>query len=469
MQDTTNQTVLIVDDDLDLLDKVRLMLLTSGIQRVVKTSSGEEVLPLLADEPASVVVLDWVMPGLSGADLLQQVLRTYPDLPVIILTALNDVQTAVECMRLGAFDFITKPVEPNRLLSSIHKAFQINELHRQNRSLKESLLEDLPARAEMFGDVIVHSRKMKAIFRYIESLATSRNPVLITGESGVGKEVIARAIHRTSGLTGSFVALNVAGLDDHMFSDTLFGHKRGAFTGASEGREGLLKKAENGTIFLDEIGDLSMEMQLKLLRLVQEKEYYRLGSDALIKTNARVIAATNRNFRKMIDDGRFRHDLYHRLSSHEFTIPPLRERIDDVLPLMHHFIARAASAQNKPIPEISPQVLELLPHYPFTGNVRELENKCCNAVAMNMTGTLTLADFPGVTVKTVTSRSRIAPQAENEHPSAFRIQFDRFPTLHAVERYMIDEALKRSDGNRSNAADLLGIARMTLIRKLNER
>ncbi len=461
---------MIVDDDLDLLDKVRLMLLTSGIQSVVKVSAGDQVLPTLADTPASVLVLDWVMPGLSGSDLLQQVLRSYPDLPVIILTALNDVQTAVECMRLGAFDFITKPVEPNRLLSSIHKAFQINELHRQNRTLKECLLDDSPTRSEIFGDIVVQSRKMKAIFRYIESLATSRNPVLITGESGVGKEVIAHAIHRTSGLSGEFVALNVAGLDDQMFSDTLFGHKKGAFTGASEGRDGLLKKAENGTIFLDEIGDLSMEMQLKLLRLVQEKEYYRLGSDALIKTNARVIAATNRNFKKMIAEGKFRHDLYHRLSSHEFAIPPLRERTDDIPPLLFHFVNKAAVAQNKPIPEISQQVLDLLPHYPFPGNVRELENKCCNAVTMNRSGLLTMRDFPGISVKAPTSPCGTPPPHEEPKlSSVFLMQFDTFPTLQEVERSTINEALRRSDGNRSTAADLLGIARMTLIRKLNER
>lgn len=463
----SNHAVVIVDDDLDLLDKVRLMLLSNGIKNVVKVSSGTELLPTLASKPASVLVLDWVMPGLSGTELLQQVLTAHPDLPVIILTALNDIQTAVECMRQGAFDFITKPVDPNRIISSIHKAFHINDLHRQNRMLKASLLDDSPVCPELFKDIVGCSRKMAAIFRYIESLTSSRNPVLITGESGVGKEVIARAIHRASGLKGEFVALNVAGLDDLMFSDTLFGHRKGAFTGANERRDGLLRKAENGTIFLDEIGDLSMEMQLKLLRLVQEKEYYRLGSDALIKTNARIIAATNRNFKTLITEGRFRHDLYHRLSNHEFAVPPLRERTEDILPLLRHFVAKAAASLQKPMPEISPQLLDILSRYRFPGNVRELENKSINAVTMNTTGTLTMKDFPGISAKRITARPIVPHPQEDENPPVFQMACDNFPTLDAVERYTINEALRQSGGNRSSAAEMLGISRMTLIRKIN--
>lgn len=462
----SQHTVVIVDDDLDLLDNVRLMLQTRGIRNIVKVSSGNDLLQTLSGTPASVLVLDWIMPGLSGTELLQEVLLAHPDLPVIILTALNDIQTAVECMRQGAFDFITKPVEPNRLVSSIHKAFQINELHYQNRMLKSSLLDDAPARPELFQDVVGGSRKMAAIFRYIESLASSRNPVLITGESGVGKEVIARAIHRASGLTGEFVALNVAGLDDLMFSDTLFGHKKGAFTGANERRDGLLKKAENGTIFLDEIGDLSMDMQLKLLRLVQEKEYYRLGSDALIKTNARIIAATNRNFKALITEGRFRHDLYHRLSNHEFAIPPLRDRTEDILPLLRHFVAQAAASLHKPVPEISPQVWDILSRYQFPGNVRELENKSINAVTMNTSGTLTMKDFPGISAKRIAAGPATSRPFGDETPPVFQMTCNSFPTLEAVERYTIDEALRQNGGNRSSAAEMLGISRMTLIRKI---
>jgi DNA-binding NtrC family response regulator len=283
----------------------------------------------------------------------------------------------------------------------------------------------------------------------------------------VGKEVIARAIHRVSGLSGEFVALNVAGLDDLMFSDTLFGHKKGAFTGANERRDGLLKKAENGTIFLDEIGDLSMDMQLKLLRLVQEKEYYRLGSDALIKTNARIIAATNRNFKALIAEGRFRHDLYHRLSNHEFAIPPLRERPEDILPLLRHFVALAAAAQSKPVPDISPQVWDILSRYQFPGNVRELENKTTNAVTMNTSGTLTMKDFPGISAKRVSAGPITSRPLDDETPPVFQMTCNSFPTLEAVERYTIDEALRQNGGNRSSAAEMLGISRMTLIRKIS--
>jgi DNA-binding NtrC family response regulator len=459
--------VLIVDDDADLLDKVRLMLLTGGIKAIDTVNDSAGVLPHLAATQVSVLLLDWVMPGQGGADLLPQILLEYPGLPVIILTAVNEVQTAVECMHKGAFDFITKPVDPSRLISSIYKAFQINELNWQNKTLKECLLDEPPTRPEVFRDIVTASRKMEAIFRYIEALASSRNPVLITGESGVGKELLATAIHRASGLQGEFVALNVAGLDDLMLADALFGHRRGAFTGANEGRDGLLKKAEHGTIFLDEIGDLSLESQLKLLRMLQEKEYYRLGSDALTKTTARVIAATNRDFRKLIREGKFRHDLYHRLCGHEFTVPPLRERREDVPLLLRHFVDRGAARLNKTSPAIAPQLLETLENYDFPGNVRELENKTFNAVTTNSSGTLTMADFPGIKRLLAAGKQKASPPLRKG--KAFQVSFARFPTLEAMEQHLIDAALSRARGNKSTAADLLGISRMTLSRKLISR
>lgn len=459
-----SHTIMAVDDDADLLDKVRLMLHASGFTTVETLTDSTAVLPTLAERPASVLIMDWVMPNLSGTELLPCVLNTYPDMPVIVLTAVNDVQTAVECMRNGAFDFITKPVDPNRLRSSIGKALQIRELSLQNKTLKEYMLEDQPARPEIFSDIVTVSHKMEAIFKYIEALSSSRNPVLITGESGVGKELLARAIHKASGLEGDFVALNVAGLDDDMFADTLFGHRKGAFTGANEARHGLLKKAENGTIFLDEIGDLSMESQIKLLRLLQEKEYYRLGSDALIKSNARIIAATNRTFKALIADGTFRHDLYHRLSSHEFSVPPLRDRREDIPVLLRHFVAESASTLKKQVPVISTQVVETLMHYRFPGNARELKNKVFNAVTINSSGTLSIEDFPGIPAKPKTE----LPQSTGTDKPFSLISAD-FPTLEAIEQHAITEAMRYAKGNKSLAAELLGISRMTLLRKLGNQ
>ena len=459
---TLQERVLVVDDDADLLSKLRLMLLTASITDIRITTDPRAVAGMLAEEQACVLVMDWIMPGMTGSDLLNQMLAENPGIPVIVLTALNDVQTAVECMRRGAFDFITKPVDPNRFIASVRRAFQMNELNRQNRALRERLLDDAPARAELFGDIVTESRQMERIFRYIEAVAPSSNPVLITGESGVGKELFARAIHRVSGLSGDFVPLNVAGLDDLMFADALFGHRKGAYTGASDARDGLLRKAENGTIFLDEIGDLSLDSQIKLLRLLQEKEYYRLGSDTLCTTNARIVAATNKNFTQLISEGKFRLDLYHRLCGHEFTIPPLRKRPGDIVPLLRRFILRTAQVLEKEPPAIDPQLLEALQRYPFPGNIRELENRTVNAVTANITGTLGLADFPGIHIPPP-QREKTRITFDPDAPLQF--SFTEFPTLAAVEQLLIDAAMQRTGGNKTAAAELLGVSRMTLTRR----
>jgi DNA-binding NtrC family response regulator len=363
-------------------------------------------------------------------------------------------------MKQGALDFITKPLDSSRLLSSIRNAFKIVDLANQNRKLQSYLLGDPVARPDHFNDIITNDETMLSIFKLVETIAPSRYQVFITGETGVGKELIARSIHKASGLTGNFVPLNVAGLDAHLFDDTLFGHKKGAFTGASEAREGLIAKAQGGTLFLDEIGDLAHESQVKLLRLIQEGEYYRLGSDVLLKSNARIIVASNRDFTSLLQKGTFREDLYHRLCYHKLHIPPLRERMEDIPLLVEHYVDVAARENGKQAPLISGELWLLLKGYDYPGNVRELINRVSSAVISDTTGLLTPDAFPGIDLKKRTENHATLQAGSNQF--SLHVLFPSFPTMEEVERLMMDEALKVTGGKKTAAADLLGISRQTL-------
>lgn len=249
--------VLLVDDEPQLLHSASILLRSSGIKHVVTMEDSRKVLPLLSNREVGVLVLDLTMPGLSGQELLARVRSDYPDVPVIIMTATDDLETAVKCMQLGALDFLVKPVEKNRLISSVSRAMEIRALREEVLSLKQRLLNDDLQHDDAFAEIITQSKAMRAIFQYVEAIAPSHQPVLVTGETGTGKELIARAVHSLSARTGQFIAVNIAGLDDVVFSDTLFGHKKGAFTGAEQVREGLIAEASEGTLFLDEIGDLN--------------------------------------------------------------------------------------------------------------------------------------------------------------------------------------------------------------------
>jgi DNA-binding NtrC family response regulator len=459
------RTILVVDDNVDFLDEIRLMLASNGHQNVALLSRSCDVLPKVEQGDIAVVLMDWMMPEMSGADLLPLLIQRFPHIPVIIMTAVNDVQTVVGCIKQGAFDYLTKPIDVNRLLSGISKAFQLNELATQNRKLKEYLLGNTLLRPDFFEEILTANPRMQAIFKIVETMAGTYNPVLVTGETGVGKELIARAVHRSSGLSGRFVALNAAGLGDMMFADTLFGHKKGAFTGAHEHREGLIAKAQGGTLFLDEIGDLGLDSQMKLLRLLQEREYYRLGSDALIKSDARIIAASNCDFEAMMASGKFRRDLYHRLRNHHIHIPPLRERREDIALLIDTFLLSTANACNRPVPDISRQARDLLEAYDYPGNVRELKHLIEQAVACNHGPTLDVSDFIGLEAGDDVPRRDLRVLREG----GFRLQarFDAFPSMDVVEHLIIEEALRLTEGNKTLAADLLGISRPTLNRKLD--
>lgn len=336
---------------------------------------------------------------------------------------------------------------------------RLEQLKRENVLLREAISGDGPHHPECFSEFLTQDAKMRQLFRYVESIAATEEPVLIVGETGVGKEVMARAIHKASGLSGRFVPVNVAGLDDHMFSDTLFGHTAGAFTGAQKMREGLIESAAGGTLFLDEIGDLELKSQVKLLRLIQEKEYYPIGSDTQRRSRARILFATNRDLQKMVASGDFRKDLFFRLQTHVVGIPPLRERSGDIPLLTSHFITHAAKRLGKKEPAIPKEIGPLLKNYSFPGNIRELEAMIFDAVSKHESHMMSLDPI----------RTRIANANELDEPdshfSGFA-QLSRLPSLKHASRELIKEALRRAEGNQSVAAGLLGITQQALSQRL---
>jgi DNA-binding NtrC family response regulator len=463
--DPTQLPVLLVDDEPPLLRSASITLRSAGIAQVLTLEDSRELMPLLAGQDLGAVVLDLNMPHLAGTRLLEQITAGYPDIPVVIMTASDDLQTAVECMKRGAFDYLVKPVEKNRLVATVTRALELRGLRDELLYLRERLLSDQIRHQEAFAGLVTQSLKLQAVFRYVEAISASQQPVLITGETGTGKELIAHAIHALSRPASELVAVAVAGLDDNVFSDTLFGHKKGAFTGADLPREGLIAMAAGGTLFLDEIGDLREASQVKLLRLLQERKYYPLGADQPRVSSARIVVATNCDILQLVGQGRFRKDLYYRLRGHQIHLPPLRERKEDLPLLLHHFLEQSAVALNKPVPSVPTALYSLLKNYPFPGNVRELEAMVHDAVARHPGGTLSLASFrEAVGYKTALS----LPESSDEAGAAAlaRLFPERLPTLKEAEQYLIEEALRRADDNQGIAAGMLGLTRQALNKRL---
>jgi DNA-binding NtrC family response regulator len=463
--------VLLVDDEPPVLHSANIALRTSGIAHVITVDDSRAVLPLLAEQEVGVLVLDLTMPHISGQALLEQVAGDYPDIPIILMTATNDLETAVQCMQTGAIDYLVKPVEENRLVSSVKRAMEIRMLRAEVLSLKDRLLTDTPPRREAFAEIITQSRAMLAIFRYLEAIASSPQPVLITGETGTGKELVARALHRLSARPGELVAVNVAGLDDAMFSDTLFGHTRGAFTGAERVRDGLITTTAEGTLFLDEVGDLTVASQVKLLRLLQDGTFYPLGADRPRQSRARIVCATNAEVTQQVNAGTFRKDLYYRLRTHHLHLPPLRARTGDLPLLVQSFVGKAAGMLGKEAPTVPLALYQLLNTYSFPGNVRELEALVFDAVARHQGATLSLHSFKETLGDTPPFAVAEAPA---EPPAALMAGFpERLPTLKEAEEALIEalitEALRRADGNQGVAAGLLGISRQALNQRLRRR
>jgi DNA-binding NtrC family response regulator len=464
-----SKPILFVDDEKHFLLSLELTMSSNGLTNIETCSDSRKVMGLLAEREYSLVVLDMNMPHASGSMLLTQIMDKHPGTRVIIITAVNEVEKAVECMKKGAYDYVLKPADDTRLVAAIRRGLELEEMRSENEMLKESLLRYDIVHPEVFDQIITHSHAVQHLFKYIEAIGATNLPILITGETGTGKELFAAAIHKASGRQGELVAVNVAGVDDTLFSDTLFGHRKGAFTGADADRKGLIERAVNGTLFLDEIGDLSIESQVKLLRLLQDGQYYPIGSDVARLSNARIIVATHRDIRSMQANEQFRQDLYYRLKSHHITIPPLRERKSDIPYLVNHFVGKAAAELGKKKPTVPKQMFTLLSNYHFPGNVRELQGMIFEAVGLHTSGILSLESIRKQLAEAQKPDTNVDAASETAGAEQMMLFPGRFPTLREAEEAVIQEALKRAEQNQSIAAELLGMTRRALNNRLRRK
>ncbi|PAU78271.1 sigma-54-dependent transcriptional regulator [Halomonas salipaludis] len=456
--------ILLVDDEASFLRSFSLMLESqAGINHLYQCQDSRDVMQTIAREPIGLVLLDLTMPHLSGEALLRQIVEQHPEIGVIVVSGLNQLETAVHCMRLGAHDYFIKTTEESRLLDGIQRAIRMQEMRLENLEMRRRFLSDTLDRPEIFADIVTQDKGMRSVFQYLEVISASSQPVLISGESGTGKEAIARAIHALSGRSGPMVSVNVAGLDDGIFADTLFGHKRGAFTGADKARAGMIDQASGGTLLLDEIGDLSLASQIKLLRLLQEGEYYPLGSDRPKRIHARVLVATHHNLERKQRDGSFRKDLYYRLCTHQVELPPLRQRQGDLPLLLDYFLAEAAEELGRNKPTVPKELPTLLRHYTFPGNIRELRALCFDALSRHQGGVLSMEVFRRVIGRDTATTD---PTAESDAPL---FAADRpLPSLQEVADLLVAEAMKRAQGNQSLASRLLGISQPALSKRLKK-
>lgn len=458
--------LLLVDDEEPWLHSLSFTLeYSAGINNVVTCSDGRKVPSLLRERAFSLILLDLNMPLIPGEELLPQIRLEKPETPVIVVSGMNQVEAAVRCLKAGAFDYYVKTTEPERLVAGIRNALSLRNLRNEIRDLKDKFLKTALLNPGVFSNIVTCNRKMIDLFRYLEAIAPGREPVLITGESGVGKELFARAVHRLSRPEGPWVAVNAAGLDDQVFADTLFGHVKGAFTGAEKARQGMIERAAGGTLFLDEIGDLSHASQVKLLRLLQEGEYFPVGSDTPRRMSARVVCATNHDLPAKQQKGDFRRDLFYRLETHHLHVPPLRERPEDIPLLFDHFLEKAAAEFGRSKIRNPPEVLDLLSTYSFPGNVREMR-----AMVYNATGAHTSSDLSPSFFRQTIDRKRLPQGATSSAGDESGITFGlRLPTLDRADQLLVDEALRRSRGNQTVAARLLGISQPALSKRLKKR
>jgi DNA-binding NtrC family response regulator len=461
----TGPPIVVIDDEIPILLAMDTILQMANLNRVITCSDSRQAIDILNQHGACVVLLDLNMPHMDGQTLMPEIMDRFPEVPIIIITGSIDVETAVRAMKTGAFDYIVKPVDESRLVTAVHQALRFNKLQRENNALRKHLNNGGGLQhPEVFKDIVTQSPKMRNLFQYIESIAPTEESVLIRGETGVGKELVARAIHALSTREGEFVAINVAGLDDNIFSDTLFGHVKGAFTGADADRKGLIEKANGGTLFLDEIGDLNHGAQVKLLRLLQEHEYMPLGKDSSRMSDARIIASTHADLWAMQENKQFRKDLHYRLRTHRVWIPPLRERNEDLALLCKYFLVQAANALDKPRPEITTKLLSLLATYPFPGNIRELKAMVFDAMAQHKSGPLPIRVFQDhMSRAQATGRMKI--QNFWSDPSAPNTGAD-LPTIKEATRQLVKAAMHRCDDNQSQAAQILGISQQALSKRL---
>jgi DNA-binding NtrC family response regulator len=452
--------VLIVDDEPETTEGYEILLQAAGVNHLVAFNDSRKVMEWVETNPAAAILLDLCMPHLSGEELLETLIRRYPDIPVIVITGINEIETAVNCMRTGAFDYMRKPIEERRLIGCVRRAVDHRELQLEFTAFRQLVFNDDLNHPEAFSRIVTRNKIMRSVFQYVESIAGTRKPVLITGSSGVGKGLIAEAIHTVSGCQGPFIAVNISGLDDNLFSDTLFGHLKGAFPGADNGRQGLVEQAGQGTLFLDEIGGLSSNCQIKLLRLLEERAFYPLGADVPREVSARIITATNRDIRELQKNHHFRTDLYFRLQTHHLHLPDLKDRKDDLALLVDHFLEAAAAELGKKKPTPPKALYALLSSYDFPGNVRELQSMVYDAVSHHHSHMLSMERFRA---HMESHGSLQAEQGwEQDNGGNWFCDMKKLPSLKQARRILIEEALRRSAGNQAVAAQMLGITRSGL-------
>ncbi|MGE3402398.1 MAG: sigma-54-dependent transcriptional regulator [Vicinamibacterales bacterium] len=459
---STRPHLLFVDDESALRSLMAERLNERGFE-VAEAESGEKALTLLDQFAFDIVITDLRMPGVDGAQVIAAARERYPGIIAIVITGYGTVKDAVDAIKKGASDFVAKPFQFDELMHVLHKALEQKRLSAENAYLRQQLEERY-----QFGGILGRSRPMQALFQLLETVARSNSTILVTGETGTGKEVVARAIHHNSPRKSHrFVALNCSAIPETLLEAELFGHVRGAFTGAVGSRQGRFEQAHRGTIFLDEVGTMSVALQMKLLRALQEREFERVGDNQTIKVDVRVIAATNSDLARMVSDGTFREDLYYRLNVIPIQLPPLRDRRDDIPLLVKHFLDKFTSPERGfrlqaegPL-TVSQSAMRALMAYPWPGNVRQLENAVERAVALSagVRQEIEVTDLP--------------PEIQ-EAPQPAAAPFLDFPEdgvdlpryLADIERDLIRKSLERTQGNRNKAAELLRIKRTTLVEKL---
>jgi DNA-binding NtrC family response regulator len=440
--------VLVVDHEKNIRTGLGKAIELDG-HNVLLAEDGQSALELVESDEIDLIIADLKMPRVSGEELLRRIVETYPTLPVIILTGHGTIESAVQAMRDGAYDFLTKPVNLDRLSLLVKRALSTRELALQHRALQEELDQ-----RRQFANIVGKSVEMKRIFDVIRQVAPTKASVLVTGDSGVGKELIADAIHNLSNRRQKpFVKVHCAALSESLLESELFGHEKGAFTGAVARKRGRFELAHSGTIFLDEIGEINPSVQIKILRVLQEKTFERVGGEETLDVDVRIISATNRDLKEAIETGAFREDLYYRLNVVNVHIPPLRERKEDITLLAAAFVKEFSQENEKQVDGIDPKARSLLYNYSWPGNVRELRNCMESAVVMSKGTVITTDDLP----------PSIATDSESDH-----VRIPLGATMDDAEKEIIRANLAAQNGNKSRTAEVLGIGRKTLHRKISE-
>jgi len=443
--------ILVVDDEKNYLVVLQALLTEEGYE-VLTAPSGARALSLVEDDEPDLLITDMRMPRMSGVELIGQLRESFPQLPVIVMTAYGTVENAVEAMKAGAVDYITKPFENQELLLTVGRALRLNRLMTQNRLLREEL-----GKGRGFDQIVGESRAMKEVYELVDKVAAAKATVLITGESGTGKELIARAIHERSPRAGEpFVAVNCMALTETLLESELFGHEKGAFTGAANRRKGRFELADKGTLFLDEVGEIAQSLQVKLLRVLQEKTFERVGGSQPLTVDVRIVAATNRDLAQAVADGDFREDLFYRLNVVRIDLPPLRERKEDLPALVAHFVQKYAAETGRQPPKVSPDAMRRIYDHAWPGNVRELENALERAVIL-AGGEVLPSDLP----------LEVRPGQE-QAPSGLPRGMTITEAVEDLEIRMIRRALEASQGVQAHAAEALGITKSNLAYKIKK-